>query len=116
MTINRRELLTREGTLVASTALAAPALAQTAKISKFMFVSDLTGIDPIWTTSTAGRRESDRLPAGRSRQHGLCEGLQVLPAVRNADVHRRWLRGDDGGTWLQHKRQWQLAAMMAPKP
>ena len=53
MTLNRRELLTGGGALAASTTLAAPALAQTAKTLKFIPVSDLIGIDPIWTTSTA---------------------------------------------------------------
>ena len=55
MTLNRRELLTGGSALAASTTLATPALAQTAK---FIPVSDLTGIDPIWTTSTAVRNHA----------------------------------------------------------
>lgn len=35
--------------------LSAPAIAQPAKTLRFLPVSDLTGIDPIWTTSTAVR-------------------------------------------------------------
>ena len=52
MILTRRNLLATSAT--SAVALASPAIAQP-KVLKFIPISDLTGLDPIWTTSTAVR-------------------------------------------------------------
>jgi peptide/nickel transport system substrate-binding protein len=50
MAIPRRSILTGAAAIGLAASLKAPAIAQPARVIKFIPSTDLAGIDPIWTT------------------------------------------------------------------
>ncbi len=76
MQLTRRTLLSTS--VPSALAIARPAVAQPRSVLKFIPISDLTGIDPIWTTSTAVRNHGYLV---YDKLFGIDSGFAVRPQM-----------------------------------
>lgn len=96
MRLTRRRLAVTGGASLLTAALAAPSAAQPASTLRYIPISDLTGIDPIWTTSTAVRNHGylvyDTLfgtDANYAVQPQMAQGSEVSADGQTVTI---WLR------------------------
>ncbi len=96
MRLTRRRLAAAGGVSLLTAALAAPSVAQPTTTLRYIPISDLTGIDPIWTTSTAVRNHGylvyDTLfgtDAAYAVQPQMAQGSEVTAAGRSVTIRLR---------------------------